>query len=290
VGLSNNSIKPSKPGWSGSDKLVEPNWSEDELKSKGIRFIKHTDENLQGLSSEGLQLFLRTDKPRSWVTKALEGVVELMNQPKYLKAFQESPSRRGKHHLALLGVTRTYSKDLHFTKTSQPSTPAMEKLLEEFYQNEHVQKLSKHVSTIVRNWYPGIHARYARANDNISKIDARFRARFGLFPLFCFNYATEHDAVHCCAHTDWKNPAGGVCVVMAYGDYDSTKKHYLLFHDLGVALEVPPGVAVVYPSSLLRHENTDRVEMVEADTEETAWAGRGKKRGSLVWFAQANWI
>lgn len=72
------------------------------------------------------------------------------------------------------------------------------------------------------------------------------------------------------------------------GDFDSKLKHYLLFNDLGVALEVPAGVAVIYPSSLLKHENCNPPILVQASSVEDAVNGKGVERGSLVWFTQAN--
>ncbi|BGP10975.1 hypothetical protein JCM10049v2_006869 [Rhodotorula toruloides] len=90
--------------------------------------------------------------------------------------------------------------------------------------------------------------------------------------------------VHCLEHVDYKSVAGGV---VAYGDFDSTKPHYLVFHDLKLAIEFPTGTLALYPSSLLAHSN---VSLVEADSKEDALAGKGQKRGGLVWFVQANYI
>lgn len=114
------------------------------------------------------------------------------------------------------------------------------------------------------------------------------------------------------AHANWKNTAGGVCIVIPYGnfhptlfsflqlggltdrlfllpgDFNSKLKHYLLFNDLGVALKVLAGVAVIYPLSLLMHENCNRPSLVKASGLEEALAGRGVDCGNLVWFIQAN--
>lgn len=71
------------------------------------------------------------------------------------------------------------------------------------------------------------------------------------------------------------------------GDFDSTKRFFVLFHDLHLAIELPAGVVALYPSSLLTHSN---ISFVEADDEDAAWSGKGTPRGSLVWFAQADYI
>lgn len=74
---------------------------------------------------------------------------------------------------------------------------------------------------------------------------------------------------------------------MAYGNFDSSKRHFLVFHDLKLAIEFPAGTVALYPSALLSHSN---VSLVEAATPEDAAAGHGQERGSLVWFAQANYM
>lgn len=71
------------------------------------------------------------------------------------------------------------------------------------------------------------------------------------------------------------------------GTFDSTKRHWLYFHDLGVAMEMPAGCCALYPSSLLQHSN---VCLVEADSKEQVLAGKGLARGSIVWFAQAAYV
>ncbi|GAA5889513.1 hypothetical protein JCM16303_001050, partial [Sporobolomyces ruberrimus] len=149
-------------------------------------------------------------------------------------------------------------------------------------------QITKHVSALVQTWYPAIYERYKNADPGKKDKAHPHRCRFGIFSLFCFNYSSPDAPVHCVAHADWKNTAGGVCILMPYGDFNSKLKHYLLFNDLGVALEVPAGVAVVYPSSLLMHENCNLPTLVQAGSKEEALEGKGTERGSLVWFTQAN--
>ncbi|KAF9056956.1 hypothetical protein BDP27DRAFT_1163326, partial [Rhodocollybia butyracea] len=58
-------------------------------------------------------------------------------------------------------------------------------------------------------------------------------------------------------HVDWKNLAFGVCMVFVYGHFDHRKKYWLVIWEAGIALELPPGVFVLYPSSLFLHFNID---------------------------------
>lgn len=71
------------------------------------------------------------------------------------------------------------------------------------------------------------------------------------------------------------------------GSFNSRKKHFLYFHDLKYAIELPAGVCAIYPSSLLLHSN---ISLVEADGEDEVLSGGGIPRGSLVWFCQASYV
>ncbi|GJN87490.1 hypothetical protein Rhopal_000439-T1 [Rhodotorula paludigena] len=145
---------------------------------------------------------------------------------------------------------------------------------------------SEFVSDLVKIYFPPIHERFRKADPGLEDPDHPLRSRFGIFPLFCLNYTGGHP-VHCAPHVDYKNVAGGVCVVMAYGEFDSSQRHWIYFHDLNIAVELPAGCCAIYPSSLLVHSN---VSFVSAETEEEVLTGKSMPRGSLVWFAQATWI
>ena len=60
-----------------------------------------------------------------------------------------------------------------------------------------------------------------------------------------------------------------------------------MFTDLKIAIELPHGHVAIYPSALLVHGNVD---LVDSNSKEDALSGKGSWRGSLVWFAQANYI
>lgn len=77
---------------------------------------------------------------------------------------------------------------------------------------------SLYVSHLVEIHYPLIYERFKRADPGFKNPDDPLRARFGVFPLFCLNYTTDDKPVHCRPHVDFKNVAGGVCVVMPYGE------------------------------------------------------------------------
>ena len=63
------------------------------------------------------------------------------------------------------------------------------------------------------------------------------------------------DQCVCFAHVDSLNLAGGLCLVSPFGSFDSTRGGHLILHDLKLALEVPPGSSVLFPSAIITHEN-----------------------------------
>ncbi|KIY61703.1 hypothetical protein CYLTODRAFT_477178, partial [Cylindrobasidium torrendii FP15055 ss-10] len=56
-------------------------------------------------------------------------------------------------------------------------------------------------------------------------------------------------------HVDSANFAPGWCRVRAYGPYNPKKGGHLVFWDLGIAIEFPPGASIFFPSALLVHSN-----------------------------------
>ncbi|BGP10976.1 hypothetical protein JCM10049v2_006870, partial [Rhodotorula toruloides] len=141
-------------------------------------------------------------------------------------------------------------QDLRLTSTHTKEP----ELVETMSADEDLAKLSGWLSGCVKTYFPSVYNRFAKADPSQDNPVHPFRCRFGIFPLFCLNYATK-SPVHCLEHVDYKNVSGGVCAVLAYGDFDSTKSHYLVFHDLKLAIEFPTGTLTLYPLSLLAHSN-----------------------------------
>ena len=56
-------------------------------------------------------------------------------------------------------------------------------------------------------------------------------------------------------HYDGKNLATGLCGVMPFGPFNSTKGGHLCLHEARVALEMAPGQVVLIPSAVIRHSN-----------------------------------
>ena len=143
--------------------------------------------------------------------------------------------------------------------------------------------ISRWVSGCVKTDFPSVYDRFAKADPGQENPTHPFRCWYGIFPLFCLKYATNLPVhrlqVHCLEHVDYGNVTGGVCAVLAYGDFDSTKSPYLIFHDLKLVIEFPAGTLALYPSFLLAHSN---VSLVEVDSKEDASLAR--VRSGAVWY------
>lgn len=117
--------------------------------------------------------------------------------------------------------------------------------------------------------FPLIAARYKQCAQALG-----IKALYGYFYNFCVNHPGSKPRVHCGPHVDWKNLAVGICVLFVYGvsislypcsfslirtigNFNSSERCWLVIWEAGVVLEMPPGVFLMYPSSLFVHFNID---------------------------------
>lgn len=67
----------------------------------------------------------------------------------------------------------------------------------------------------------------------------------------------------CNVHVDGCNLAGGICLVSPYGVFDHQNGGHLILHELKLALSLPPGSFILFPSALVSHENVPIAEHEE---------------------------
>lgn len=124
--------------------------------------------------------------------------------------------------------------------------------------------------------FPGIAQRYHEASQWFAK-NQGLVSLFGLFWNLCINATFEGQSrVHCRPHTDSKNVVG-VCALLVYvrpggepillisessfnslvAQFDHKKHTWLVLWEGKVAIELPPWVVFLYPSSLFAHFNID---------------------------------
>ncbi|GAA5853401.1 hypothetical protein JCM9279_005779 [Rhodotorula babjevae] len=221
-------LRVTGPGWSGAQSGYERPFEYATLLEEGFQFVPcDPARSLHLVSSDKRLLVYRSYQPPPATSEALARFVTRYNEQARVEALSSEPSRRGSHRPTLVGTTRAYERELHLTATHALAPAAVEDLVE----NDDLKTLSKFVSGIVDAQFPLVYKRYVRADPGYKNDTHPLRCRFGIFPLFCINHASE-ERVHCCPHADWKNVAGGVCAVMAYGSFDSKKRSWLVFKDL----------------------------------------------------------
>ncbi|KAF8545807.1 hypothetical protein OG21DRAFT_1491900 [Imleria badia] len=203
---------------------------------------------------------------------------------------------RGNHIPMLLGWHRPYTKI--------PTRPEAHRLVEDraaaFINSKLIQRITNFVCSMLRLYFPECAARFESAVLYWKKLGVE--ADFGLYFNFCANLPLLRSRVHATPHADRKNIAGGICALMAFhyrGKFNSHLRAWLVLWELGVVVELPVGVLLLYPSALFYHFNVDKADIVATDgarpniadrEQHPSWDDEAEGRGSLVWFNQASMI
>ncbi|KAI5479874.1 hypothetical protein MNV49_002432 [Pseudohyphozyma bogoriensis] len=85
--------------------------------------------------------------------------------------------------------------------------------------------------------------------DALAKVNLHFL--FGAFASFCLNTGGK---VACLPHRDYHNL--GLCGIIPFGNFDSSRSAWVLLHEPKVAVEVGPGDVFFFPSAVFTHSNT----------------------------------
>jgi hypothetical protein len=139
---------------------------------------------------------------------------------------------------------------------------------------------------LVQIYFPKIAERYKTAVE-YHKRENNCEDWFGIWFNMCVNGIFRgQQRVHTIPHTDHKNVVG-VCLVLVYevpgthidgrrmflcgatdghlgANFDHRTRSWLVIWEAGVILEMPPWVAILYPSSLFCHFNVDVKGMANA--------------------------
>ncbi|KAL0578206.1 hypothetical protein V5O48_003781 [Marasmius crinis-equi] len=277
-----------------------------------IHPIPYTGKRLLVADGNGLVLIFR-----SQVTEhMLKGILPLVNEAamrfmEEVKAPSEESMKenlRGPHFFCIAGHDRNNKEKPALSKWHL----ANEEVLARFFaEGQPLQVLTRYGCKIVRRIFPEIVKRF---EDCAQKIGIK-PLYGGMFFNFCLNGARMDGSrpiprVFCEPHIDFKNLALAVCMVFVYGHFNHREKCWIVIWEAGVALEIPMGVFILYPSSLFLHFNVDITNLnfvvtngdqptkenstplnclcgdPEADHGESWRNAQG--RGSMVWFNQAS--
>ncbi|KAL0565591.1 hypothetical protein V5O48_016432 [Marasmius crinis-equi] len=218
---------------------------------------------------------------------------------------------RGTHWFCIAGIDRNCKSAPWYSEWHL----ANRHVIDDFFGPDRLfRRLTGFGCGILQNVFPEVANRYKRCIKYM-KTRHNLTPQFGLFWNFCLNgisSATNVDRVHCLPHVDFKNIALGVCMIFIYGHFNYSETCWLVVWEAGVAFELPPGVFLLYPSSLFLHFNIDVANLDFVVTKDGKIPTRSnseplcscsedlnpechgedwrkaKGRGSMVWFNQAS--
>ncbi|KAK7043052.1 hypothetical protein VNI00_008790 [Paramarasmius palmivorus] len=211
---------------------------------------------------------------------------------------------RGNHWFCISGYDRNNKV---VPKMSRWHEKQLNKVNSYFNRKRPFAQITGMGCSLVRRHFPGIYERYRRCSAYM-EANHGFKAPYGgIFFNFCLNGVRAGvDRVLCEPHVDFKNVALGVCMIFIYGHFNHRERCWLVIWEAGIVLELPPGVFLIYPSSLFLHFNIDRAQFLVTEGEPPTphnsrplcYCGKedaahdqdwqeARGRGSMVWFNQA---
>ncbi|KAF9515163.1 hypothetical protein BS47DRAFT_1391892 [Hydnum rufescens UP504] len=243
---------------------------------------------------------------QNFMMSLLQRLDTLFTKSSVVPTAEREKNVRGKFLFCIMGWSRSYSpiptRGIWETKNSR--------FIEEFLDSGEFAAVCMEMSRILERWFPKYAARCAASNEWWKSRTQGFVAmKFGYFFNCCVNVAeatpgTPPADVKCGPHVDYKNIAGGVCALYVIGFFNHGERCWLVCWETQLIIEIPPGIYLLYPSSLVFHWNADRREFYTGDTqmemvttsnwelpvpENTSPLRRiSSGRGSIVFFNQAS--
>ncbi|KAK1228787.1 hypothetical protein PQX77_008168 [Marasmius sp. AFHP31] len=322
VGLQDISLdsRISSTGWQGLNVAADVREEIRRLVQSGGK-IKH----LQIIPYDGKRTLVTDGKGRAFLMRSevsrwmLQEFLPLVNDTaaRFMKEVIWPPEEdmrnnlRGWHFSCIAGYDRNNKSK---PALSQWHTLNAEVLASFFEKGQPLEILTGYGCQFLESGFPDVVNRYRRCADDMEKRYGIRPPYGGLFWNFCLNGARSKGLkvprVFCDPHIDFKNLALAVCMIFVYGHFNHREKCWIVIWEAGIALELPMGVFVLYPSSLFLHFNVDitNLEIVvtkdgrrptkdnsqpldclcgkRATDHDQDWR-ESKGRGSMVWFNQA---
>ncbi|KAF8869106.1 hypothetical protein BD779DRAFT_1395239, partial [Infundibulicybe gibba] len=132
---------------------------------------------------------------------------------------------------------------------------------EAFINNPAIQHVTNAVSSCLKMMFPGV-VRRLQASAEWYETHHHIKPQFGFFWNLCINgIFPGQKRIHSKPHADYKNVVG-VCALLVYEipgrvKFNHSKRTWLVLWEAEVAIQLPPWVVCLYPSSLLTHFNID---------------------------------
>ncbi|THU84826.1 hypothetical protein K435DRAFT_806393 [Dendrothele bispora CBS 962.96] len=310
----------SKPAWQGvnvnakeRNRIVSMwesgGWGES---LKGLRLVPYEENMALSVRDSNLRQFLYRSRVTSKIANKLPEVsrvvsdfVRSIKQPNAEKDMLDN--LRGHHWYSILGHDRNNRKVPSLSQFHQKNASTLGPF---FQEGSLFWFLTEYGCGLLRAHFPQVAKRY---QDCATKLEEMYGIKplFGLFWNFCVNVPRAGiRRVHCKPHIDYKNIALGVCMIFVFGHFNHHERCWLVLWEAGIAVELPPGVFLIYPSSLFLHFNIDLQDLPVFTTSNNEMPSRSNLtsigcscsetahqndsdwqeavgRGSMVWFSQA---
>ena len=103
-------------------------------------------------------------------------------------------------------------------------------------------------------YFPELYKYYNKVLEHVCTLSTscKFPVRDLPFQSFTFNVG---DQLICLPHKDGENLAHGLCLALPIGEFNHTRGGHIIFHKLKMYIELPSGGFVLFPSSIITHEN-----------------------------------
>ncbi|KAL0059716.1 hypothetical protein AAF712_013512 [Marasmius tenuissimus] len=236
---------------------------EDGEKFEGIKPIPYTGNRTYVADRSGIVFIFRSVVTASILNHLLPAVEEAAS--KFMEAViwptdgDMKKNLRGNHFFCGAGHDRNNKKVPSLSKWHTANAKAVEAF---FAPGQPLHAATRYGCSLLEKEFPDIAQRYKTCAEEMKR-------KFNISPLFggfywnfCLNGVrlggpTPVPRVFCKPHIDFKNLALGVCMIFVYGHFDHKRKCWLVIWEAGIALELPMGIFVLYPSSLFLHFNVD---------------------------------
>lgn len=124
-----------------------------------------------------------------------------------------------------------------------------------------------HVSRCLEVNYPKLFEYHRNLAATLAAVSLYFL--FGAFASFCLNTGGR---VACLRHRDGHNLGPGLCGILPWGDFDSSRSAWLILDEARLVVQVGAGDVFFFPSAIFHHWNTP-VHPDDARNSLAFWSG-----------------
>ncbi|TDL14064.1 hypothetical protein BD410DRAFT_846382 [Rickenella mellea] len=207
----------------------------------------------------------------SWMAEVADDAAAAIHEASSECAFTKAQTdhRRGRFPALAIGVSFGGGQRL---PGNLANTAKNKSALERLLQRSSIKRLASFASSSLALFAPKLAQYYQLTMDSLFRSDPNLRRNFrnSFFPSSTFNLGPQ---VECLPHYDTANLSFGWCSITALGTFDPRLGGHIVFWELGLVIEFPPGSTIDTPSAIFKHGNVK--------------IRKGEKRFSFTQYAAA---